>query len=106
VKFDLTRPTGHQLREGLISGLIAWSITVPILVTVMILDRHPLNWWYIGGAIACIIASPLYAAFFVAVTKVRTDVATQAGLVFVVVCLALLAMGAGSGSTPPGCWSG
>jgi diguanylate cyclase (GGDEF)-like protein len=93
VKFDLTRPTGHQLREGLISGLIAWSITVPILVTVIIVDHHPLKWWYIGAAIACIIVSPIYAAFFVAITKARTDVGTQARLVFVVVCLALLAMG-------------
>ena len=92
VKFDLVHPTEHQLREGLVSGLIAVSAAVPLLIIVFFINRHPLRWGYMGGALACIFVSVIYAAFFMAMTK-RKDVGVQASLVFVVVCLALAALG-------------
>jgi diguanylate cyclase (GGDEF)-like protein len=93
VKFDLARPTERQFREGLISGLIAVSITVPLLATVIVVGHQPVRWAYILGAVACIVASVVYAAFFMVVSSKRFDVATQAGLVFVMVCLAMGAFG-------------
>ena len=107
VKFDLARPTERQFREGLISGLIAVSITVPLLATVIVVGHHPVRWAYILGAVACIVASVVYAAFFMVVSGKRFDVATQAGLVFVMVCLAMGAFGfiELASSTQPGTYT-
>jgi len=93
VKFDLTRPTEHQFREGLISGLIAVSIIIPLLVTVNFVGHRPVRWEYIDAAVACVLISVIYAAFFMVMTSKKFDIATHAGLVFVMVCLALAALG-------------
>jgi diguanylate cyclase (GGDEF)-like protein len=93
VKFDLTRPTEHQFREGLISGLIAVSIIVPLLVTVNFVGHRPVRWVYIDAAVACVLIAMVYAAFFMVMTSKKFDIATHAGLVFAIVCVALAALG-------------
>jgi diguanylate cyclase (GGDEF)-like protein len=93
VKFDLTRPAEHQFREGLISGLIAMSLIIPLLVTVNFVGRHPMRWLYVDAALACVLLSVVYAAFFMVMTTEKFDITTHAGLVFVLVCLALAALG-------------
>ena len=93
MKFDLHRPTEHQFREGLVSGLIAVSIIVPLLVTVNFVGHRPVRWVYVDAAMACILVSVIYAAFFMVLTTKKFDIATHAGLVFVLVCLALAALG-------------
>jgi diguanylate cyclase (GGDEF)-like protein len=93
VKFDLAHPTQHQVRQGLISGAIAESIAIPVLLTVFFIDQEPVKWGYIVGALACIVASVVYMALFVVVTKGRSSVSAQANAGFVAVCLALSALG-------------
>ncbi len=93
MRFDITRPTEHQFREGLISGLIAVSIIIPLLVTVNFIGHRPVQWVYIDAAVACVLASVVYAAFFTVLTHKQFDIATHAGVVFVMVCLALTALG-------------
>jgi diguanylate cyclase (GGDEF)-like protein len=93
VKFDLAHPTQHQVREGLISGLIAESIAVPILLTVVFFDHHQTRWGYLVGAIACLFASAVYLALFSALTRGKASIASQAKAGFVMVCLALSALG-------------
>jgi diguanylate cyclase (GGDEF)-like protein len=93
VKFDLTRPTEHQFREGLISGLIAMSIIIPLLATVDFVGHRPVRWVYIDAAVACVLVSVVYAAFFTVLTSRRFDITTHAGMVFVMACLAMAAVG-------------
>jgi diguanylate cyclase (GGDEF)-like protein len=92
VRFDLAHPTQRQVREGLISGIIAESIAVPLLVSVILLGGHQ-RWGYILGAIACLVVSVVYLAFFVVLTKGKAGIAAQANVGFVMVCLALSALG-------------
>jgi diguanylate cyclase (GGDEF)-like protein len=93
VKFDLAHPTQLQVRQGLISGLIAASITVPVLLTVALIDHHRINWSYVGGAIACLLAAVVYLALRVALSKGAASPETRATVVFVMVCLVLAALG-------------
>ena len=93
VKFDLAHPTQRQVRDGLISGVIAESIAVPVLLTVLLLGQNPVKWWYILGAVGCLLASVLFVALFVVVTKGTSDVSAKATAGFVLVCLALTAVG-------------
>jgi diguanylate cyclase (GGDEF)-like protein len=93
VKFDLAHPTQPQVRQGLISGLIAASITVPVLLTVALIDHHRINWSYVGAAIACLLASVVYLALRVALSKGAASPETRATVVFVMVCLVLAALG-------------
>jgi diguanylate cyclase (GGDEF)-like protein len=93
VKFDLAHPTQHQVRDGLVSGLIAESIAVPILLTVVFFDHHQTRWGYLVGAIACLFASAVYLALFSALTRGKASIASQAKAGFVMVCLALSALG-------------
>ena len=92
MKFDLAHPNQRQVRDGLISGVIAESIAIPILLTVIFVDRDPVKWWYILGAIGCILVSVVYVALFVVITKGKADLATQATTAFVIICLALTAL--------------
>ncbi len=92
MRFDLAHPTQRQVREGLISGIIAESIAVPLLVSVILLGGHQ-RWGYILGAIACLVVSVVYLAFFVVLTKGKAGIAAQANVGFVMVCLALSALG-------------
>ncbi len=93
VKFDLTRPTEDQFREGLLSGLIAVSIIIPLLVTVNFIGHRPVHWVYIVAAAACVVVAVVYAAFFMVLTSKKFDIATHAGMVFAIVCLAMAALG-------------
>jgi diguanylate cyclase (GGDEF)-like protein len=93
VKFDLAHPTQRQVRDGLISGAIAESITIPILLAVLLVHGNEVRWGYILGAFACIVVSVVYMALFVVVTKGRSSVRNLAKAGFVVVCLALAALG-------------
>jgi diguanylate cyclase (GGDEF)-like protein len=92
VKFDLAHPTQRQVRDGLISGAIAESITIPILLAVLLVHGSEVRWGYILGAFACIVVSVVYMALFVVVTKGRSNVRNLAKAGFVVVCLALAAL--------------
>ena len=92
VKFDLAHPTQRQVRDGLITGVIAESIAIPILLTAIFVGRDPVKWWYIVGAIACILVSVVYVALFVVITKGRSGVGAQATTGFVIICLALTAL--------------
>jgi diguanylate cyclase (GGDEF)-like protein len=92
VHFDLARPTQRQLRDGVICGLIAESIIIPVLILVTLVDHHVIRWNYIAAAAGCILASIIYLAFFVAVTKGRASLSAQANAWFVIVCLALSAL--------------
>ena len=93
VKFDLTRPADHQFRDVLISGLIAVSLVIPLLVTLNFVGHHPVRWPYVEAAIACVLLSVVSAAFFMVMTTEKFDIATHAGLVLVLVSLALAALG-------------
>ena len=92
VRFDLTHPTQHEVREGLISGLIAESIAIPVLIAVILLDHHHLRWSYLAGAIACVVVSAVYLAFSMVITKEKDVVAARSTVGFVMACLALSAL--------------
>ena len=93
VKFDLAHPTQRQVRDGLISGVIAGSIAVPVLLAVILFNQNPVRWWYIVGAAGCLLAAVVFVALFTVVTKGRSDVTAKATVGFVVVCLGLAAVG-------------
>jgi diguanylate cyclase (GGDEF)-like protein len=93
VRFDLAHPTPSQVREGLISGLIAESVMVPVLVCALLLGDHPVRWGFMGAAFACFFASVVYLAFVVALTKGHPGIGTQANMGFVMVCLSMTALG-------------
>jgi len=93
VRFELAHPTQRQVRDGLISGVIAEAIAIPILITVIFINPDPVRWGYIAGAVACTLVSVVYLALFVVITKGHSDVSAQANAGFVVVCLALSALG-------------
>ncbi len=90
--FDLARPTQRQLRDGVICGLIAESIIIPVLILVTVVDHHAVRWNYIAAAAGCILASIIYLAFFVVVTKGKASLGAQANAWFAIVCLALSAL--------------
>ena len=89
VRFDLEHPTERQLRAGVTCGLIAEAIIIPLMISVSVVDHHPLRWGYIGAAVACLIVSIVYLSLFVVITKGRSNVQTQANMWFVIVCLAI-----------------
>ncbi len=93
VRFDLAHPTPRQVHEGLVSGLIAESVAVPVLVAAVLIGHHQVRWSYLAGAAACFFVSAVYLAFFVAITKGKSGTGGQANTVFVVVCLAMSALG-------------
>ncbi len=93
MKFELAQPTEHQVREGLISGIIAESIAIPVLLTVIFVDHSPTRWGYLLGAVACIVVSLVYLSLFVVLTKGKADLTAQANVGFVIVCLALASLG-------------
>ena len=93
VNFDLSRPTDRQRREGTISGLIAVSVTIPVIITALFLDGRPLHWGYFAGAMVCIGISVIYAASFMVLTNGKSNFTAQAVMVFVMVCLAIAALG-------------
>lgn len=71
MKFDLAHPTQRQVRDGLISGAIAESIAIPILLAVLLVHGSQVRWGYILGAFACIVVSVVYMALFVVVSTLR-----------------------------------
>ena len=93
MRFDLAHPTPDQLREGLVSGLIAEAIAIPVLAAALLLGGHPIRWGFMAAAFACFFASVIYLAFVVAVTKGKPGTGAQANLGFVMVCLSMTALG-------------
>jgi diguanylate cyclase (GGDEF)-like protein len=93
VRFDLAHPTQRQVREGLISGAIAVSVAIPVLLTAVFVGQDPTRWWFILGALACFVVAIVYLAFFIVTTKGRSGVIAQAHVGFIMVCLALSALG-------------
>jgi diguanylate cyclase (GGDEF)-like protein len=93
VRFDLAHPTPRQVHDGLVSALIAETVFIPVLVAALLVGHRPIHWGYILGALLCVVASVVYLAFFVAVSKGKPGVGDQANMGFVVVCLAMSALG-------------
>jgi len=93
VRFDLAHPTQRQVSEGLISGVIAESVAIPVLLTAVVVGQHPTRWGFILGALACFVVAIVYLAFSIVFTKGRSGVNTHAHVAFVMVCLALSALG-------------
>ncbi len=93
MKTDRAHPTQRQVRDVLISGVIAESIAIPLLLMVILFNQDPVRWWYVAGAVACILASVVFVALFVVVTKGKSDLSTKAGAGFVLICLALTTLG-------------
>ncbi len=87
--FDLAHPTQQQLRDGVICGLIAESIMIPILLTLAFVEHQSVRWGYLVAATACIFVSVVTLALFVALNKGRATLRAQATVWFVVVCLAM-----------------
>jgi diguanylate cyclase (GGDEF)-like protein len=92
VKFDLTHPTEGQVRDSLISGIVAEAIAIPVVLAVVFVNPDPVKWGYIAAALACIVVSIVYLALFVVITKGGSESA-QANVGFTVMCLALSALG-------------
>jgi len=59
VKLDFPQPTERGVRQGLIAGLVAESMAIPLVVVVLVLDPHT-PWWYPAGALACVLVSVAY----------------------------------------------
>lgn len=93
MRFQQAHPTPRQIRERLISGLIAESVAIPVLIAAIFLGRNPPRWGFIFAAVACYLVSVVYLAFFVAITKGRAGLDAQANVTFVVACLALSSLG-------------
>ncbi len=93
MRFDQAHPTPRQIRDRLVSGLIAESVAIPVLVAAIFLGHHPPRWGFILAAVACFFVSAVYLAFFVAITKGKPAIDAQANVTFVVACLALSALG-------------
>ena len=93
MKFDLAHPTQRQLRDGLICGLIAESLAIPILVTVTLIQHRPISWGYLSAAVACIFMSAVCLALFVALIKGKSSTSTEANVWLIIVCLALSSLG-------------
>ena len=92
VKFDLAHPTQRQVREGLISGVIAESIAIPILLTVIFVDQNPARWGYIARRRRLHrglrrLPRPLRGPH-----QGQARLSAQANVGFVMVCLALSAL--------------
>ena len=93
VKFDLAHPTRNQVRDGMISGLIAESIAIPVLIAAIFTNENGMRWGYVAGAVGCILLSVIYLALFVVTTKGKTGINAKANVGFVMVCLALASIG-------------
>ncbi len=55
VKPHFPQPTERGVQQGLVVGLIAVSMTIPLIFAVIVLDPH--SWWYPAGALACVLVS-------------------------------------------------
>jgi diguanylate cyclase (GGDEF)-like protein len=77
----------------MVSGLIAESIAIPVLLTAIVTNHNSMRWGYVAAAIGCIVVSVVYLALFVVTTKGKAGVNAKANLGFIVVCLALASLG-------------
>ena len=77
----------------MVSGLIAESIAIPVLITVIFTNQNGMRWGYVAGAVGCILLSVVYLALFVVTTKGKTGINAKANVGFVMVCLALASLG-------------
>ncbi len=72
MKLDFPQPTERGVRQGLIAGLIADSMAIPLIVVVIVLDPHT-PWWYPAGALACVLVSVAYLSLTVRAMSERID---------------------------------
>ncbi len=93
MKFDLADPTRIQVRHGLITGIIAESVAIPVLFVAIFLSSQSIRWPYIVGAIGCVFVTVVYLALTLALSQGAPDLASRANVGFVVVCLALSGLG-------------
>ncbi len=93
MRFDVAHPSPRQVRDGLISGIIAESVAIPILLTMVFADHGAIRWGYIAGAVACLVVSLVYLALFVVLTNGKAGIEAKANVGFVMVCLAISALG-------------
>jgi diguanylate cyclase (GGDEF)-like protein len=92
VKFERGRSTQH-VGEVLVCGQIAELIALPVLVAVVLLYHQQLRWGYLAGALACVFASLLYFALFMALTRGKSGIGSQATAGLVMACLAIATLG-------------
>ncbi len=91
MRSEEARSTQH-IRQALVSGQVAELIALPVLLGVVLVDHGQLRWGYLAGAIACVFASLLYFALFMALTRGKATIASQAttGLVMAALAIAML----------------
>lgn len=92
VRFEDDRPTQH-VRESMVAGQIAELAALPVLVAAALLFHEELRWAYLGGALACVFASLLYFALFLALTRGTADIRAQRRASLVLSCLAVATLG-------------
>jgi diguanylate cyclase (GGDEF)-like protein len=92
VSFERARPTQH-VREGLVAGQLAELVALPLLIAVVLLYHHQLRWGYLAGAIACVFASLLYFALFMAVTRGKSRISSQVVSALILSCLTIATLG-------------
>ncbi|HUY65901.1 MAG TPA: GGDEF domain-containing protein [Acidimicrobiales bacterium] len=66
------QPTERGVRQGLVVGLIAESVAIPLIVAVIVFDPHT-SWWYPAGALACVLVSVAYLTRAVVALSERID---------------------------------
>ncbi len=78
----------------MVSGQIAELIALPVLLAVVLVDHRQLRWGYLAGALACVFASLLYFALFVALTRGKASIGSQVttGLVMAGLAIAMLGL--------------
>ena len=92
MKYELSKPTRQQVRNAVLSGFIADSAAVPVLVTLVFVHREPFAWDYLVAGVASLAVSLVYLATLAVRRGGELDVRSQANVAFVVICCALLAL--------------
>ena len=62
MKYELSKPTRQQVRNAVLSGFIADSAAVPVLVTLVFVHREPFAWDYLVAGVASLAVSLVYLA--------------------------------------------
>lgn len=92
MEYELSNPTRQQVRHAVLSGVIADSAAVPVLVTLLFVHREPFAWDYLAAGVASLAVSVAYLGALTVRRGGQLDARSQANVAFVVICCALLAL--------------
>ncbi len=92
VEYELSNPTRQQVRNAVLSGIIADSAAVPVLVSLVFVHREPFAWGYLLAGLGSLAVSVVYLAALTLRRGGALDAKSQADIAFVVICCALLAL--------------